>query len=123
MLNIDLGDRLDCTLCADAGRTHASAAPPSTRNARCLMLLPWLGMRHRNGLDEHSGRGLKHLRYRKELWPMSGSVPPKPVLTFVASQSARLPRSSANAALPALVASDIVSKKSDCRTALALPAV
>jgi hypothetical protein len=37
-------------------------------------------------------------------------------------QAARLSRISANAALPARVASDIVSKKSDCRTALLLPA-
>jgi hypothetical protein len=37
-------------------------------------------------------------------------------------QAAQLARISANAALPARVASDIVSKKSDCRTALLLPA-
>jgi hypothetical protein len=37
-------------------------------------------------------------------------------------QAARLARISANAALPARVASDIVSKNSDCRTALLLPA-
>jgi hypothetical protein len=39
------------------------------------------------------------------------------------NQAARLARSPANAALPVRVASDIVSKKSDCRTGLLLPAV
>jgi len=37
-------------------------------------------------------------------------------------QTARLARSSANAVLPARVASDIVSKNSDCRTGLLFPA-
>ena len=37
-------------------------------------------------------------------------------------QAARLARSSANAALPIRLASDIVSKNSDCRTGLLLPA-
>jgi hypothetical protein len=39
------------------------------------------------------------------------------------NQAARLARSPANAALPVRVASDIVSKKSDCRTGLLFPAV
>jgi hypothetical protein len=39
------------------------------------------------------------------------------------SQAARFDRSSANAALPVRVASDIVSKNSDCRTGLLFPAV
>jgi hypothetical protein len=38
-------------------------------------------------------------------------------------QAARFDRSSANAALPVRVASDIVSKNSDCRTGLLFPAV
>jgi len=37
-------------------------------------------------------------------------------------QASRLARSSANAVLPARVASDIVSKNSDCRTGLLFPA-
>jgi len=37
-------------------------------------------------------------------------------------QSAAVVRSSANAILPARVASDIVSKNSDCRTGLLFPA-